>query len=377
MAWAEKLPSGRYRGVYRDATGRRLSAGTFTHKPKAERAAAAREERARKSMRSDPEGFRRPWGEWAEEWWPTRGVEVSTERADRIRRAKHLDEVWTHVPIGAITRQDVKAWIASMSRAGVSAATRQRAVHLLSASLTAAVDAEIIEANPAARLKLEKGAQAQERFLTHEEYDAVRAEMPTEFDQLVCDLLVNTGLRWSELTGLHRGRVDLERGLLRVVETYEETDMTMKPYPKGRRLRDVPLIPALRESLSKHYADVPAVGTCGTDHRSGSCRSPLVLTTTGGRPLRNSNWTPIWRDAVKRAGIGHARPYDLRHTYASWLLQSREVELAELSMLMGHQNIQTTMIYAHLAATPNDRVIAALAAPQKPHADAGSGTVQA
>lgn len=367
MAWAEKLPSGRYRGVYRDGAGRRLSAGTFTHKAKAERAAAAVEERARKSIRSDPEAFKRPWGEWCEEWWPTRGVEASTEKADRIRRDKHLAPRWAKIPIGSIRRHDVKAWATSMAAAGTGPSTVQRAVHLFSASLNAAVDAEIIESNPAARMKLPKGEQAAERFLTHDEYEAVRDELPTTLDQLVTDMLVNTGLRWSELAGLHWHRVDLDRGTMRVVETYDETSGKVKAYPKGRSIRDVPLTPELVVALKERHGDAPGTD-CGVPHAAGKCRSGLVLTTERGFPLRNSNWAEGWRDAVARSGIGHARPYDLRHTFASWLLQNG-VPLAEVGRMMGHKSTQTTMIYAHLAEVPSAAVLAALAAPRKPHDD--------
>lgn len=364
MGWAEKLPSGRYRGVYRDAAGTKRSAGTFTHKAKAERAAAAREEQARKSLRRDPEAYRRPWGEWCDEWWPSRGVEATTLRNDEGRRRNHLNPRWADVPIGAITRQDVKAWAAQLRRQGLGPESVKRAVHLLSASLRAAVDAEILEANPASALKLGGGPPAPERFLTREEYDTLRAQLSTTGDQFIADLLVNTGLRWSELAGLHRARVDLGRGLLRVVETYDEASGVMKAYPKGKRVRDVPLVPELVEWLG----DLTWSGKdCGVEHGAGRCPGPLLVTTEEGRPLRNSNWSyRVWVPAVEHADVGHVRIHDLRHTYASWLLQ-KGVPLAEVGKLLGHVSSQTTQRYAHLAETPVDAVLAALAAPQKPH----------
>lgn len=364
MAWAEKLPSGKYRGVYRDASGAKRSAGTFTHKPRAERAAAAKEEHARKAMTRDPEAYRRPWGEWCDEWWPSRGVEASTLRHDAARRRNHLDPRWATVPIGSITRQDVKAWVAKLRRDGLGAETAKRCVHLLSASLAAAVDAEVIDANPAAQMKMSKGAQAQERFLTGEEYDALRDAMPTTMDRLILETLCFTGLRWGELAGLHRARVDLRRGLIRVVETYDEAAGTMKPYPKGKAVRDVPLTPSL---IEQYKALTPRVGTCGVDHLAGRCLSPLLLTSDEGHPLRNSNWSyRVWRPAVERAGIGHVRPHDCRHSFASWLLQNGH-PLAEVGKLMGHRSTQTTDKYAHLAETKSEEVLARLAAPRKPH----------
>jgi integrase len=345
MAWAEKLPSGRYRGVYRDAAGKRRSVGrTFSHKAEAEREAATKETKARRSMYGDPDAQRRSWGEWVEDWWPTRSVEPSTLRVDEGRRKKHLDPHWSGVPLGAIRRHDISAWAAKMRREGVSAAMVQRSVHLLSASLSAAVDAEILDANPAARLKLPKGPLAQERFLTREEYGAIQDELPTTRDQLIMHLLTYTGLRWGEMAGLHWDRVDLARGQIEVVETFDERAGDIKAYPKGKLQRPVPLLGWLADMLDELPREWK---TCGLVHRAGRCRSGLVLTTENGRVLRNSNWAPVWRDAVERAGVGHVRIHDCRHTYASWLIQAG-IPVAKVGQLMGHKSPSTTQKYAHL-----------------------------
>lgn len=375
MAWAERLPSGKYRGVYRDAAGKKHSAGLFTHKSQATRVAGEKEVAARRTISADPEAYRRPWGEWCDEWWPTRGVEPTTLRIDESRRRTHLDPKWSTIPLGSIRRHDVKAWAAAMGRAGVGPSTVQRAVHLFSASLEAAVDAEILDANPAARIKLGKGAQAQERFLTREEYDAIREQLPTTDHQLVADLLVNTGLRWGEMAGLHWNRVDLDRGVLRVVETWDEPSGRMKSYPKGRQVRDVPLTPELVTALEKRPRR-PV--DCGVPHAAGRCRSSLVLTTDRGAVLRNSNWAEDWRRAVEESKVGHARIHDLRHTYASWLLQ-QGIPLAEVGRLLGHVSTQTTAKYAHLSAPPNEAVLTALsvAAPILPHGKPELTIVQA
>ena len=364
MAWAEKLPSGKYRGVYRDGANKRRSAGMFTHKAKAEREAAAKEFEARKKLWRDPEAYKRPWGEWAIEWKRARVVEATTQRADEIRFTKHLESRWATTPLGSITRHDVKVWVSELGRTDLSPATVQRILHLFSASLNGALDAEVIDSNPAVRIAVPKGAQEQERYLTHAEFDAVRAQLPTSRDQLLVDVLAHTGLRWSEVAGLHWARVDLRRGVLRVVETYIEAGTSMKGYPKGKRAREVPLTDALVSALTEHMKDQGRGSTCGVEHTAGICRSGLVFATPQGRPLRNSNWSPTWRHAVADAEVGHARIHDLRHTYASWLLQ-RGIPLAEVGKLMGHISTQTTAKYAHLAESPTEAIRLALAAPRE------------
>lgn len=357
--------------MYRDGHQKRRSAGTYSHKKEAERKGSAAEESARKNIWRDPEANKRTWGQWCDEWWPTRNVAASTLRADAYRRDNHLKPRWEDVPLGAINRHDVKAWAVTLSKT-IGPETVKRCVHLLSGSLVAAIDAEIIESNPAARLKLPGAALAPERYLTDEEYEKVRAQLSTENDRLIADLLVNTGLRWGEMAGLHVARVDLDRGLLRVTNSWDEADGEMKE-PKGKRVRDVPIIP----ELVKAFSELERVGqTCGYTHKEGRCPGPLLMQTAGGAVLRNQKWAAeAWRPAVENADVGHVRPHDLRHTYASWLLQ-RGVDLAEVGELLGHISFQTTQRYAHLTKTPSSKVLAALApqgkvkkkATRKPHA---------
>lgn len=374
MAWAEKLPSGKWRGVYRDAAGGRRTAegGPFSHKAAAVRAAAAAEHKARRRMYGDPDAHKRTWGDWVEEWWPTRDIETSTRRVDLGRRERHLDPHWADVPIGAITRQRVKAWIADLRARGVGPTTVQRCAHLLSASLAAAMDAEIIESNPAARLKLAGSAKAMERYLEDAEQAAVWEQMPTQLDRLIFETYLGTGLRPGEGAGLHWNRVDLERATVRVVETYDQEDGTIKAYPKGRKVRDVPIPPELVVTLrawrkSREAASEDLTAGCGLVHSAGRCRSALVLTSASGTPLRVGNWdTRVFKPALLAAGVGHARVYDLRHTYASMLLQAG-VSLAEVGQLLGHVSPQTTQIYAHLAKKPSAVVLAAISAPRLPH----------
>src|SRR5699024_1236124 len=110
---------------------------------------------------------------------------------------------------------------------------------------------------------------------------------------------------------------------------------------------------------------------CTTPHRDSACSGSLLLPTSSGGVQLYSNFRRRRFDpACRSAGIT-ATPHDLRHTYASWLLQSG-VTIETLSKLLGHANITTTQRYAHLADTQWESVRDALTqspqvAPNLPH----------
>lgn len=365
MGWVRTLPSGKYQARYRDKSGRVRSApgGPFTYKADAARAANAAEEKSRSLGWRAPDAAARPWGEWCEEWWPTRPVEASTLRTDARTRDNHLMPRWGDVPLIDITRHDVRAWAATLRTYETTvkgqrvtktraSATVSRIVHLLSASLAAAVDAEILDANVAVKLKLGGGSPAPERYITREEFAAISEHLDGEYARMAA-LLVGTGLRWGEAAGLHWGRIDPQRGVVEIAEVWSLDARTMIPYPKGKKSRHVPLPSWVA------LGDPTSVPSCGYDHRSGRCRGGLVITTENGTILDHSKFTRAFHAAVKEAGLPHVRVHDLRHTYASWLLQAGR-SLAEVGKLLGHVSPLTTQRYAHLAETQDSEILAAL-----------------
>ena len=357
MAWTEKKPSGNWQGLYRDPQGQRRSVGTFRRKPEALRAAASAEDDSRKIGWRDPSASLELWGTWCDTWWTSRTVAAGTLKRDLSPLTKHIRPRWDPVPLADITRHDVNAWVADLlrtesgreartptgvARLTLSGASVRRIVALFSASLTAAVDAEVLKTNPALGVKLPTAAPGADRFLTRDEYAAIANRLDPE-DRAVADFLVGTGARWGEMAGLHAHRIDHARGVVAIVETWDSKMQTIKAYPKGKERRDVPL---------PEWVLIPKT----------SARMSLVF-SADGRMLDIDGWRKnTWNPAVTAAGIGHVRIHDLRHTYASWLLQAG-VSLADVGKLLGHKSWTTTMRYAHLAESPQQHVLSALTRP--------------
>lgn len=380
MAWTVKTSAGRYLGKFRgpDDKIRTAAGGPYAHKAAAERAAAAAEAESRSLGWRDPKSAGRSWREWCEQWWPSRGVAASTDRSDVGRRDNHLMPRWGDVALIDITRQDVKDWAAELrdgtddEATGLAPGTVIQVVGLLSRSLRGAVDAEVLPYNVADKLKLPKPALGKERFLTREQVYKLLAELDG-VHLAMTKLLVGTGMRWGEAAGLHRDRVHPERRVVDVIEAFDSTAYKVSPLPKDRQIRTVPVpewIDLSTLEQDDHETSEHGAGTCGYEHTEGHCPGPLLLTTDSGTILDYWNFQKVFSGAVTRAKLGHVRIHDLRHTYASWLLQKGR-SLAEVGELLGHASPLTTQRYARLQEVASDEVLDALGAdpaiaPKKP-----------
>lgn len=369
MAWTHKLSSGKYRGRYRGPDGRTRTVpeGPFTHKREAQLAAAAAEAESRKLGWRDPAAAGRTWGEWCKEWWPSRKVAASTLKDQAGTRDLHLMARWGDVRLIDITRHDVKKWAAELRSTTDedgevtihrAASTVRNVVFLLSSSLRAAVDAEILTANVAADLKLPQPAPGKEHFLTRPEFDRL-VEQLEGADRAMVLLLAGTGLRWGEAAGLHRHRIDTRRNMIEVVEAHVIKTNRIAPVPKGKRMRSVPIAPWVDLSA----LDTPDPGSCGVTHLEGECRGGLLLTADVGKHqgeiVTHASFVARFNRAVAAAGLGHVRIHDLRHTYASWLLQGGR-PIAEVGKLLGHKASITTERYSWLAELASQDVLDAL-----------------
>lgn len=384
MAWAEQLPSGRYRGLYRDRAGRRRPlADTYTQPAEAKREAARKEDEARRRPEWRKHAGKLTWGQWADEWWPARKVEPATRKADEHRMSGYLRPHWGEEPLARISRDDVQDWVDELvarrktvpaakgakgaeardgkqwrktSEATLSASSVTKLYRLFSVSMKAAVKAGRLDATPCIGIELPVPEPADEHFLTRAEFDQLLAAAPDETTVMVLRLAVGTGLRWSELVGLHRARVDIAQRRIVVQEVYEQASDSIKPYPKNTKRRGVPITDELAAQLQEWMDAHPAV-RCATPHRDGKrCRSALVIPSGDGTVLDYSHFRRDRFDpAVAASGLEEVTPHDMRHTYASWLVQSG-VKIEVLQALLGHASITTTQRYAHLADTQWEQV---------------------
>lgn len=370
MPWTPPLPSGKFRAMYRDANGDTQTAGSFLTEKKAMAAGTLAEDASRKPGWINPKAHKETWGEWYDTWWKSRVIEKSTRSSELSMVKVHMRPEWGNVALVDITRHDVQAWATKMVTTNksdddsapvyLSSASARRVLNSFVSSMSAAVDAQKIVANPALRIKLPPLPPSREVYFTREQYAKLRAAVPRREDRALLDFLVGTGARWGEVAGLHTHNLDLVKGVVHIADVWDGFEI--KPYPKGKKTRRVPVLQWVVDDL-----DVPERNDCGVSHRvKGGCPSALLFPAERGGARDDRNFSRrVWAPALIEAGLQHlqATLHDLRHTYASWLLQNG-VSLVRLSELLGHASIKTTQIYAHLVPASASDIEQALIDPR-------------
>lgn len=240
--------------------------------------------------------------------------------------------------VDEVTRADIARFVNGMTGAPK---TIKNAHSILSAVLESAVREGYITNNPARGTRLPRTGEqdvADNRYLTHAEFDRLYAAIPKHYKPLV-KLLFGTGLRWSEATALQVQDVDVENGTLRVVRAWKKEGRggwKIGP-PKSAASRRTVALPA----------EVLADCKVAVHDRPGD--APLFVTTTGVVVRHNNFYNRIWKPACVEAKLSpRPRIHDARHTHASWLI-AQGIRLEVVQHRLGHEDYKTTRkVYAHL-----------------------------
>ncbi|WP_340619286.1 tyrosine-type recombinase/integrase [Xenorhabdus siamensis] len=212
-----------------------------------------------------------------------------------------------------------------------SQATKARYLSFLRSLFRAAVN-EWKWLGRAPNIKVRQKKEIRVRWLTQEEAARLIKCMPDIMKPVVIFALA-TGLRRSNILNLEWSQIDLQR---KVAWIHPEDTKGGKAI--GVALNDT-ACKVLRDQIGKHNRWV-FVHTKAW-HRSDGTPTAEV------RKMRVDDNT-AWKTGLRRAGIENFRFHDLRHTWASWLVQAG-VPLSALQEMGGWESIEMVRRYAHLA----------------------------
>jgi integrase/recombinase XerC len=190
---------------------------------------------------------------------------------------------------------------------------------------------KLVPSNPCLNLPTPRRDLRIPHFLTVAEVDRLidamghkkRSQVAAR-DQAIAELLYSSGLRVSELVGMNEADLDFWNETVRVVG-------------KGNKER---IVPVGRPALVAVRAYLKARG-------KSSPSSPMFLNAKGGRLTSRAIHMEV-KAAARRAGIDKkVSPHTLRHSFATHLLD-RGCDLRSVQEMLGHKNLSTTQVYAHV-----------------------------
>jgi integrase len=337
-----RLPSGRYQVRYRTADGRYVTAPTtFETKADAGRSLSRIETDMLRGEWADPRLGRTSFNEWADRWLDsTVNLRANTKDGYRSILRRYLRPAFGSYPLASIDVLAVRTWLAKLEADGVDPATRAKAYRLLARILGAAVEARYLAVNPCGIRGAASDGTSEMRIATVDQVAAIAERVPARYRALVL-VAAFGGLRWGELAGLRRKRIDLERGTVTVAEQLLEVNGTFSVGPPksaaGRRTVTLPavVVEALAEHLSRYTAKSPEAS---------------VFLSSQGKHLRRSNFNRrVWQPATWAAEVEGLRLHDLRHT-AGTLATAAGGSLREVMDRLGHSTTVAAVRYQHVMA---------------------------
>ena len=295
-----------------------------------------------------------------ESYGPWAKANRSRTATNTLEKLNRLFGTWFSEPLTAITIERIESWKIRRVNAGCSGTTLLRDMFTLSSVLSRAVKLGKLAENPIRKVEKPRiDRRPKIRFLDDaEEFrlrEALKARdakmrmarasanvwrrersreilpsLPHYGDHVTPAVLlsINTGLRRGELLKLRWKSIDFARRLLTVEG----------PDSKTRQTRHVPLNgEAMRvlESWREQSGDGPRVFEISTGFKTA------------------------WGHILKRANIVGFRWHDLRHHFASRLVQ-HGVPLNTVRDLLGHSSIAMSLRYAHLAPDQRREAVAML-----------------
>lgn len=218
------------------------------------------------------------------------------------------------ITMSSITPKMLDDFQATLRHRGLAKTTINITFRHLKSAFGKAVDWKYLKDNPFSRIKMLKEDKKKLRYYTKEELEMIFESIKGDHDfhEIIC-LYLHTGMRRSELIFLEVKDIDFDNRLINI--------MISKTGP-----RSIPMDNLVERILKKRCMHVKK-GRLFTKWRPNSI-------------------THRWTRLMKKLKI-NGRLHDLRHTFAAYLaMYGERIEI--IQMLLGHSQIATTQIYAHL-----------------------------
>jgi integrase len=256
-----------------------------------------------------------------------------------------------------LTACDIKAFVIEKQTSGLSANTVRIILSYLSAILNEAVDDELLQGNPAARVRkvIAKDHKEEINPLTAGELDhllnTVQQHFPKHYTLFL--LLARTGMRIGEALALRWADIDFKGRFIEVKRSVVRGRIST---PKSGKSRRVDMSPQLADTLKIHLTESKKRGLV-----LGIGEPELIFMNRKGGLIDVNNWRRrVFNKALTKAEVRTIRIHDLRHTYTTLRLRAGH-NIVDVSKQLGHHSVKLTLdVYGHWVPGQNKSQVDAL-----------------
>jgi integrase len=285
--------------------------------------------------------------DYAQEWLGRQVRRPATEQA-HANYLRHVIPYFGDRRLRDVRPSEVQEWV--RQRSGVlSPSTLGNVYRFVAALFSTAVTDRLVPVSPCVGVKLPKTPDVEVRPFEPSQVAAIADAIDPRYRALVIAGAA-LGMRQGELLGLTVDRVDWLRRTVRCdrqMVSVPGREPFLAPVKTPRSVRTLPAPQVALDALAAHLA------ACGPGDDG------LIFTVRTGHAISRSVAGRTWRDAVKRAGFEGAVFHQLRHTAAS-LLIGRGLSVPAVARYLGHRPAVCLRTYAHMWASDEDRIRAAL-----------------
>ena len=236
-----------------------------------------------------------------------------------VRRLKVFSD-FIGIPFNEVGTYDIRFYLASMKENGVSNRTLENYRSYISAFYQWMTREDIILKNPCDKISPIKYKEEVRHPFSETEIDMIRSECSNARDRAIIELLLSAGARVGELINLDISDIDFNLMSVHIREG------------KGSKERTTYITPVCAMHLKKYLMQRDDSDTA------------LFLSARKKERLTSGGIRAILKQIEKKSKVSDVHPHRFRRTFATSLAK-RGMDIQTIARLMGHSNIQTTMVY--------------------------------
>lgn len=231
----------------------------------------------------------------------------------------------------AITPNAIRLYLIHLQDRGLSSNTQHTEARAIRAFLNFCVREELLAVSPFSKVKMPRKDVVEKTHFSNAEINRLIQACESARDKALVMVLLDTGLRSSELCALNLAHLDGDTGEITVVRG------------KGRKDRRVYLSAKTLQQVRRYLRK---------EQRTLDPKSPLFASHwhQGHGRLTRSGLYRILKAVGDSAGVNHSTPHEYRRTFAINCLRAG-MNIYAVARLMGHSGIDTLKAYLHYADT--------------------------